>query len=181
MAGSVNGHDAPGALEDVRTLLNTWVIPNHTRRPEDHFDEYAIGHRLSASRQQLMKELRDDLRQVVGRAADSAATVNRWIDRLDIRPCVSDEGIEFTHRSGPAGDIVSAVLSAIADRRWHRLKACPDCQWVFYDHSRNASKRWCLMSAGGPDGRSCGSIAKVRAHRERTGSKLRQTSGTPLS
>ena len=28
------------------------------------------------------------------------------------------------------------------------------------------SKRWCLMTAGSPDGRSCESIAKVKAHRQ---------------
>lgn len=29
------------------------------------------------------------------------------------------------------------------------------------------SKRWCLMTAGSPGGPSCGSIAKVKAHRQR--------------
>jgi predicted RNA-binding Zn ribbon-like protein len=79
-----------------------------------------------------------------------------------------DDTIAFTHPGGLGADLVSAALEAIAAGRWRRLKACPDCRWVFYDHSRNASKRWCLMTAGGPDGRSCGSIAKVRAHRRRT-------------
>jgi predicted RNA-binding Zn ribbon-like protein len=37
---------------------------------------------------------------------------------------------------------------------------------VFYDHTRNASKRWCLMNAGGPNGRACGTIAKVRRYRQ---------------
>jgi hypothetical protein len=56
---------------------------------------------------------------------------------------------------------------AVADGQWQRLKACPDCRWVFYDHTRNASKRWCLMHAGGPDGRACGTIAKLRQYRQK--------------
>jgi predicted RNA-binding Zn ribbon-like protein len=38
---------------------------------------------------------------------------------------------------------------------------------VFYDNTRNGGKRWCLMNAGGPDGRACGTIAKVRRYRDR--------------
>ncbi|MGQ0418393.1 CGNR zinc finger domain-containing protein, partial [Bacillus sp. HC-TM] len=45
------------------------------------------------------------------------------------------------------------------------LKACPDCRWVFYDHSRNGSKRWCGMYAGEEGGRACGTIAKVKNYR----------------
>ena len=45
---------------------------------------------------------------------------------------------------------------------WHRLKACPnpDCEWAFYDRSRNRSSRWCVMS-------ECGNRAKARTFRER--------------
>lgn len=47
------------------------------------------------------------------------------------------------------------MISAVAADTWRRLKACPDCRWVFYDHSRNGGKRWCLMYAGGPANRAC--------------------------
>ncbi len=70
------------------------------------------------------------------------------------------------HAGGRAGDYLAIVLAAIADRTWPRLKACPDCRWVFFDHTRNGSKRWCLMNAG-PTGRACGTIDKVRRFRQR--------------
>jgi len=43
-----------------------------------------------------------------------------------------------------------------------RLKRCAghDCGWLFYDRSKNASRRWCLMS-------DCGTTAKVRRFRQR--------------
>jgi predicted RNA-binding Zn ribbon-like protein len=37
----------------------------------------------------------------------------------------------------------------------------PDCDWLFLDHSRNRSRRWCDMN-------SCGNRAKARRHYERT-------------
>ena len=75
--------------------------------------------------------------------------------------------IVYRHDVGPAGDFLAAVLAAVGAGTWKRLKACPDCHWVFYDNTRNGSKRWCLMYAGGPDGRACGTIAKVRRYRTR--------------
>ncbi|MCC3763868.1 CGNR zinc finger domain-containing protein [Glycomyces sp. TRM65418] len=167
MVNTSSDQEAPGALEPVRTLLNTWLIPNDTRQAEDRFEAYADQAGLPRTRRKELRSLRDDLRQAVEHHADTAAIVNDWVERLDIRPRVVDDAIAFTG-GGHAADHVAAVLEAIAAGRWHRLKACPDCRWVFYDHSRNASKRWCLMTAGGPGGRSCGGIAKVRAHRERT-------------
>ncbi|WP_442973133.1 CGNR zinc finger domain-containing protein [Rhodococcus sp. NBC_00297] len=44
---------------------------------------------------------------------------------------------------------------------------CPGCERVFYDRSPNLSRVWCGMNADGPDGRACGTIAKVTAHRGR--------------
>jgi hypothetical protein len=149
----VTVQEAPGELEDVRTLLNTWSIPNDTRRPTDAYDG-----------PDEVRALRDDLRRAVERAAPEA--IDPWITRLRVRPVVRAGRIGWTGR-GAGADVLGTVLTAIADGTWPRLKACPDCRWVFYDHTRNGSKRWCLMTAGGPDGRSCGSIAKVRAHRQR--------------
>jgi predicted RNA-binding Zn ribbon-like protein len=43
-----------------------------------------------------------------------------------------------------------------------RLKACPACDWLFLDATRNAGRRWCDMT-------DCGSRAKSRTyyHRQR--------------
>lgn len=158
---------APGRLESVRTLLNCWLIPNNTRVAEDRFDAYADEHQVAASERARLRTLRDDIRTVVDRSAEADKIFNRWIDRLNIVPQVASGAVAFRHAAGVCGDVVVACLDAMSSGEWTRLKACPDCQWVFYDHSRNASKRWCLMTAGGPDGRSCGSIAKVRAYRAR--------------
>jgi len=72
--------------------------------------------------------------------------------------------------AGPAGTGVRALfarlLAAIADSQaagtWERIKACAaeDCQWAFYDSSRNRSRAWCTMEV-------CGNRAKTRAYRAR--------------
>jgi predicted RNA-binding Zn ribbon-like protein len=58
--------------------------------------------------------------------------------------------------------VVSAAEVLTADDR-ARLKRCPideGCGWLYYDDSKNASRRWCSM-------RTCGNTAKVRAHYRR--------------
>jgi predicted RNA-binding Zn ribbon-like protein len=159
---------APAGLEPVRALLNSWLIPNDSRHPADRFGELARQQRWTEHEAASVRELRDDLRRLIesGSTAE-AGCLNAWIDRLAVRPAVADGQVSYWHAGGPAGALVAAVLSAISAGTWKRLKACPDCRWVFYDHTRNGSKRWCLMYAGGPDGRACGTIAKVRRYREK--------------
>jgi hypothetical protein len=163
-AADLSGQVAPAGLEQVRSLLNSWLIPNDTRQPTDNFAAFARGRRWRRSDAALVRELRDDLRHVV--ETGSAAPVNRWIERTGLRPHAAAGGVVYRHEAGPAGDYLAAVVAAISAGTWPRLKACPDCHWVFYDNTRNGSKRWCLMNAGGPEGRACGTIAKVRRYRD---------------
>jgi predicted RNA-binding Zn ribbon-like protein len=91
------------------------------------------------------------------------AAADAGLIRVDIR----EDGQAFTR---PAHEGVSALfarlLAAVADIQcegsWDRLKACAadDCQWAFYDTSRNHSRTWCSME-------SCGNRAKTRAYRAR--------------
>jgi predicted RNA-binding Zn ribbon-like protein len=148
---------APGDLEQVRALLNTWRIANDTRAEVDDL----------ADRPGPLRDLRDDLRAVVEGASEPDRTLTDWIVRLDLRAHVVDGRVAFRHAAGDAGDILSAVLAAIVTGTWTRLKTCPDCHWAFYDHTRNGSKRWCMMAPSGPGSRGCGNIAKVRRHRAR--------------
>lgn len=57
--------------------------------------------------------------------------------------------------------ILAAVVEAVTDGTWPRLKACHEhrCEWVYYDRSRNRGSRWCSMEV-------CGVRAKMRVYRE---------------
>lgn len=54
------------------------------------------------------------------------------------------------------------LAELISSENVRRLKICDniDCQWVFYDESRNRVRRWC-------DDKCCGNLMKVRRFRER--------------
>lgn len=164
-SGGIRDQAAPGRLERVRTLLNTWLIPNDSRQPTDEFGALALASDWNQSQAAVVRRLRDDLRTAVESA--HADALNGWIAELGVRPVLEGEHLKFRHEGGPAGEILVTVLDAVAAGTWLRLKACPDCRWVFYDRTRNGSKRWCLMYAGGPGGRACGTIAKVRRYRDR--------------
>lgn len=60
------------------------------------------------------------------------------------------------------GAIFAITARAMIDGAWQRLKACPGrhCGWMFYDHSRNQSARWCSMKV-------CGGREKARAYYQR--------------
>jgi predicted RNA-binding Zn ribbon-like protein len=59
-------------------------------------------------------------------------------------------------------NLLVPVARAMADGTWERVKACraDDCEWAFYDRSRNRSGVWCDMAV-------CGNREKVRTYRRR--------------
>ena len=176
---------APGPLEDVRRFLNTWEYVTGTRETRDHLAALARHggewrgrfenvRRPKDSELEALVTLRSGLRDAVERELDV-----RWLNEqlaavgLTVAVARGPDG-NARVRSVPLGeptavaDLLALVVEAIRDGTWRRLKACPDCQLVFFDRTRNASKRWCQMSAR-EGGRACGSIAKVRNWRARKG------------
>ena len=63
---------------------------------------------------------------------------------------------------GVLARLLVPVTHAAMDGSWARVKACvaDDCQWAFWDSSRNRSGRWCDMAV-------CGNREKVRTYRSR--------------
>lgn len=76
---------------------------------------------------------------------------------LDIAPARSD-------LSGFEARLLLAIERLQSQGAWLRLKACTDdeCQWAFYDATRNHSRTWCSMDV-------CGNREKTRRYRERKG------------
>jgi predicted RNA-binding Zn ribbon-like protein len=108
-----------------------------------------------------------------GRAAADAALADarRALDeaaaRARLRVRFGDDGSallapEAGGVSGALGRLVATVHDSIAQGTWTRLKVCrdPECEWAFYDHTKNRSGAWCSMEG-------CGNRAKARAFRER--------------
>lgn len=60
----------------------------------------------------------------------------------------------------PTWAAVTSAMKLLTEGDLARVKQCPgagDCGWLFYDTSRNRSRRWCSMEG-------CGSRVKMRRH-----------------
>jgi predicted RNA-binding Zn ribbon-like protein len=95
------------------------------------------------------------------------AALNEAAEGAAVEIRLTEAGPRFVaHAGSPLDEALGRVLAVTAmgmvDGTWARLKICPGdhCGWAFYDHSRNASGRWCSMSV-------CGGRAKARAHYRR--------------
>ena len=173
---------APGELELVRQFVNTNDI-------DDDIDELATveklrlwlaEHDLGVGNQKLSDadlertlELREALRQLMlanaGEELSPAAIKRLNETAADVKLAVRFEpdggsalAPEAAGLDGSLGAILAIVYRSMADGTWERLKACraDDCQWGFYDTSRNRSAHWCSMAV-------CGNRAKARTYRRK--------------
>jgi predicted RNA-binding Zn ribbon-like protein len=67
------------------------------------------------------------------------------------------------------GAVLAELHHAAETGRLDRLKMCAseDCRWVYFDHSKPATRRWCSSAL-------CGNRAKTRAYRTRHGAQVGQ-------
>jgi len=174
--------DAPGDLEIVRDFVNSWFIPNDIRIANDtfadaqgieHFKRTHFSQTLSPTDPYEIIQLRDDLRAILG-THDEHGTIDSWLLKHPVIALVEQDAggqsiVRYAAHDAESlcGVLLAIVIGAIAHGEWTRLRPCRDCQWVFFDHTKNGSKVWCGMNAGGPDGRACGTIAKVSRYRAR--------------
>ncbi len=96
--------------------------------------------------------------------------VNRALHaRQVIELVAASDGVHVDHRH--VGDPVDDALARLSDAmvreltsgQPERIRVCASdtCNWVFYDASRTARRRWCDMA-------TCGNRAKQARHRART-------------
>jgi predicted RNA-binding Zn ribbon-like protein len=137
------------------------------------------GARLTEADLVRLHGVREGLRQLIAvgpgsghePSAPAALALNEPLTGASVELRFTALGPELIAVGASVVDRVLGSLTAIAaramiDGSWGRLKVCPGphCGWVFYDHSRNGSGRWCSMNV-------CGGREKARAHyRRRRGS-----------
>ena len=175
---------APGELEVVRRFLNTWRPSTAKRMPGDALPALLRDHatweerfpglaRGPADTEERLLRLRDDLRQMLAEVPGWTERLNRWANDTALVASVAQtsDGVIVRYGATPdmgvVGHVVATVLQAVSEDTWSRLKACPACLWVFYDDTRSRTQIWCGMLAGGPEGRACGTIAKVNRYRQK--------------
>jgi len=174
---------APHTLRPLQLFINTYNIErHHLGLRQDEFVSptdlrrwlagqglLRVGARVSESDLSRAVEVREALRRLVLAHNRSQAHPSdvRILDRLarDAR-LVLHFRRDGTMRLEPAatgvtgalGRLLASALTAQFDGTWERLKACRRCHWTFYDHSKNRSGRWCVMSI-------CGNRVKAQAYR----------------
>jgi predicted RNA-binding Zn ribbon-like protein len=189
METTAGDETVPRELAAVQALVNTVDL----EAGDDQLDSpealrrFLTGHGLLAASEPvgqadlaLAVELREALRAMLrvndGEPADPAAveTVNRAAAGLRLHIAFDrdgDPGLRPDHEGvrGALAALLAGVAVARANGTWARLKACSadDCQWAFYDRSKNRSGRWCSM-------RTCGNRTKTRAYRTRRRSEGEQ-------
>lgn len=176
MVDDAHRSGAPGVLEDIRTLVNSWSIPNDTRVPQDELAQWISDSERWRTRFGTLPVPRtDQIRSLVAlrdavRAALSGDFTGLQSVIADHPPGIAldSTGIAFVPRNdrSASDSAIAIVLTAAAEGQLQRLRTCGDCGWAFYDSSRNNRRRWCAMDPA-PGGRGCGSAAKSRSYRAR--------------
>jgi predicted RNA-binding Zn ribbon-like protein len=156
----LNSVDVESAQDDLETL------PRFRRWLRDHHRS-AAAEAASEADLTLARDLRTELRAGLtcgsnGRDLDRLANGIGLAARFDGAGRASLVPAETGVR-GVLGEVLAAIVRAEHDGTWSRLKICSsaECRYVYYDRSKNGSRRWCSM-------RVCGNRSKTRAYRERT-------------
>jgi predicted RNA-binding Zn ribbon-like protein len=174
---------APHGLDLVIDFVNTLDLEEQTDALSrtDSLAEWLARARVvapdatlptEAERQQALR-LREALRALMlaNNGGDADQQAGSELERTARR---GELGVHFTAEgsaslapraegfAGAMARLLIPVAQALGDDSWRRVKACraADCQWAFYDRSRNHSGVWCEMAI-------CGNRTKVRAYRKR--------------
>ena len=135
----------------------------------DHADGVTLGEDDVARLRAVREAIRAVLRANNGGPAptEALALLDAAGRRAPLHIRFSDDGVaRLTPAADGADAVVGRVLAALArvqaEGQFARLKACAaeDCQWAYYDESRNRSRTWCSMEV-------CGNRAKARSYRAR--------------
>lgn len=133
--------DAPGSdeiarLKKLRQSIKSIIFAlNENRNPEE-----------------------DDLREITNALAGSQMTYALTIPggeyKLSLQPVKKDWDWALH-------EIAASFAQVLSSEEIKRIKVCenPECREVFYDESKNQTKRWCSTA--------CGNLIKVREFRKR--------------
>jgi predicted RNA-binding Zn ribbon-like protein len=179
-----NPNAAPGDLELVRNFVNTLDIESgydQLATPADLLrwlstnglvDQGEDGAELRAASKVFQRaiQLREGLRLELAAHDDEKRPARTALSAAarDLKLLVEfgpDGPALVAAEQGPAAGLATLlgiVHAAAVDGTWERLKVCEneDCQWAYYDHSRNRSGKWCAMAV-------CGNRMKARTYRRR--------------
>ena len=167
----VNTNDIEGGDEQLTDsdALATWLVDTGLCAP---------GTRATHAEFRMALDVREGLRALGeangGEPLDPVRirALNQAAEKIPLVARLAPEGWHLDGYtagvSGGLATILSAVVEAMSDDEWSRMKACKRdrCRWLFYDFSRNRSSVWCAMEI-------CGNKEKAVAYRRRQRARSR--------
>ena len=182
--GDDESKPAPQPLLLIQSLVNTIELPDGADRLADPADArpWLVDNGLlppraepTAGDLELLRAVREALRTMLVHNAGgpppnktALAVLKTIADGGSARADLGDHGEIRLAADGDSlrerlVDVLLIIRDAQRDGTWAMLKACAndECQWAFYDKSRNHGGTWCDMA-------TCGNKLKNRAFRART-------------
>jgi len=153
--------DAIGTAEDLRN----WLLERRLLQPDDQVGDQDLERALGV--REAIRRLGVANNGGPGPGPDGLATLNRQALESGLRARFAEAGgvrlePERPGVAGALGRLLAAVAAAMFDGSWWHVKAClrHDCEWLFFDASKNHSRTWCSM-------RTCGNRSKAETFRRR--------------
>jgi predicted RNA-binding Zn ribbon-like protein len=170
------GKPAPMPLLVVQAFLNTWYLEGGSDLLSDPETAQLLSPAATVTPDEL-KVARCVRESIRGLLSARRAGAHGALALGPLRELVNEHSACLTvdeqgrlglgnPRHDDVGDGMFDLLLIVRDAQehgsWDRLKACgnPECQWAFYDRSRNRQGQWCEMAL-------CGNRLKNRTFRAR--------------
>jgi predicted RNA-binding Zn ribbon-like protein len=128
----------------------------------------AADHEVTEADVERLRELREGLRALVvanqgGEPGPGA--LRAFSAGAELSVVVDDSGrTSLEPRRGGVDGAVATLLGILHEAQlsgdWARMKGCRQCEYAFFDRSKNRSATWCAMSI-------CGNRTKNRAYYRR--------------
>jgi predicted RNA-binding Zn ribbon-like protein len=161
---NTHNHDFPADWDRIGTGAKAQAWLRRKRLVE-------AGERVSDAGAAHLRELREAIRAlVIANHAGEPDTAASHIIAALARTAGLRVGVDETGRTAlepQRGGVDGAVATLLAilheaqlSGEWARMKACRQCEYVFFDRSKNRSAAWCAMSI-------CGNRTKNRAYYRR--------------
>jgi len=157
---NTHNHDFPGDWDRIGTAekAGAWLREKGLVAAADRVSD-ADAARLRALREAIRALL------VAHRRAEAADTIRAVSSGAQLNVVVQPTGRAVLEAAAGGVDGAVATLLGILHEAqltgdWQRMKACRQCEYAFFDRSKNRSAAWCAMSI-------CGNRTKNRAYYRR--------------
>jgi predicted RNA-binding Zn ribbon-like protein len=169
-------------VEKLATLDDalTWFVDRgviHREGADRARAKVATQSTVAAKDLDRVHAVRNAMREVAAAIAEHRApraaaltTVNRALHArqvIELVPAPDGCSVDHRHIGDPIDDalarLTEPLVSELTGGNPERIRVCASdtCDWIFYDASRTARRRWCDMA-------TCGNRAKAARHRART-------------